>query len=242
MATQQDPPSRACDAYDLIAERYAEHSEASAHNAYCERPATLSLLPDVRGMRVLDAGCGPGFYSEWLLKHGAEVVAVDGSARMLELTRQRVGSSVAMRQWDLLEPLEFLPDAALDLVLCALVLDHFADLTPIFTEFHRVLRPSGLLVFSMDHPTWGFLQSGRRYFDTELLRDDSGFGVVIPCYRRPLGAILQPLRAAGLLMEDLVEARPVDECERRDPAMHAELSRRPSFLCIRAQKEAIEAV
>ncbi|WP_279387450.1 hypothetical protein [Rubrobacter taiwanensis] len=29
-----------------------------------ERPATLSLLPDVAGKRVLDAGCGPGVYSE----------------------------------------------------------------------------------------------------------------------------------------------------------------------------------
>ena len=45
-------------AYDEMAEAYAARIETKPHNAYYERPATLSLLPDVRGKRVLDAGCG----------------------------------------------------------------------------------------------------------------------------------------------------------------------------------------
>jgi SAM-dependent methyltransferase len=116
--------AQALNAYEAIADRFAEHSETSAHNAYCERPATLSLLPDVRGSRVLDAGCGPGFYSQWLAARGAEVVAVDGSAKMVALTRQRVGPSVAVRQWDLLRPLDLLEGGTLDLVLPALVSVH----------------------------------------------------------------------------------------------------------------------
>jgi 2-polyprenyl-3-methyl-5-hydroxy-6-metoxy-1,4-benzoquinol methylase len=50
--------------------------------------ATLSLLPDVNSRRVLDAGCGPGFYSEWLIEHGAEVVAVDAGLKMIELAKK----------------------------------------------------------------------------------------------------------------------------------------------------------
>lgn len=65
----------ALEAYEKLAERYAALIDTKAENAYYERPATLSLLPDVKGKRVLDAGCGSGLYSEWLLDHGAEVEA-----------------------------------------------------------------------------------------------------------------------------------------------------------------------
>jgi len=74
----------AFDAYESLADAYAARIDTKPHNAYLERPATLSLLPEVKGKRVLDAGCGPGVYSEWLLKHGANVVAVDVSPRMVE--------------------------------------------------------------------------------------------------------------------------------------------------------------
>ena len=71
----------ALDAYETLAESYAARVDTKPHNAYYERPATLSLLPQVKGKRVLDAGCGPGVYAEWLVEHGAEVVAFDVSTR-----------------------------------------------------------------------------------------------------------------------------------------------------------------
>ena len=59
--------------YDEVAEKYAEDTDINAFNASYERPAMLSLLPDVKGMSVLDAGCGSGFYTEWLVSHGAHL-------------------------------------------------------------------------------------------------------------------------------------------------------------------------
>jgi len=82
----------ALEAYEALAEAYAAVVDTKPHNAYYERPATLSLLPDDTGMRVLDAGCGPGVYSEWLADRGAKVVALDVSPRMAEIARQRLGS------------------------------------------------------------------------------------------------------------------------------------------------------
>src|SRR5262245_24979906 len=93
--------------YEQFADRYAARVETKAHNAYYERPATLSLLPDVKGLRVLDAGCGPGIYAEWLVDHGASVVAIDVTPRMVELTRERVSSRADVRQADLTRPLDF---------------------------------------------------------------------------------------------------------------------------------------
>ena len=39
---------------------------------------------------MLDAGCGPGGYCEWLVERGAEVMAVDGSPRMLGHAERRL--------------------------------------------------------------------------------------------------------------------------------------------------------
>src|SRR5687768_273390 len=91
----------ALDSYETLAEAYASVIDTKPHNAYCERPATLSLLPEVRGKRVLDAGCGPGVYSEWLIAHGAQVVALDASPRMIELAKRRLSAEVDVRQADL---------------------------------------------------------------------------------------------------------------------------------------------
>ncbi|MEC9489284.1 MAG: methyltransferase domain-containing protein [Halanaerobium sp.] len=66
-------------------------TSSKPYNAYYERPATLSLLPEVQNRAVLDAGCAADWYTKWLLERGAEVTALDFSPRMLEMARKRVG-------------------------------------------------------------------------------------------------------------------------------------------------------
>jgi SAM-dependent methyltransferase len=117
----------ALEAFEALAEPFAARADTKPHNAYYERPATLSLLPDVGGKRVLDAGCGPGFYTEWLLAHGAEVVALDISPRMVGFARRRVGERATIFQADLEQALDFLQDGSFDLVVSALTLDYIRD-------------------------------------------------------------------------------------------------------------------
>jgi magnesium-protoporphyrin O-methyltransferase len=49
--------------------------------------ATIELLGDVKGKRILDAGCGTGVYAVYLSRLGASVCAIDISEGMLERTR-----------------------------------------------------------------------------------------------------------------------------------------------------------
>jgi len=86
--------------YDTIASRYAAGVDERPWNALYERPATLALLPDVGGKDILDAGCGPGWYSDWLACNGARVVAVDYSARMVRLADERLGGRARVIQGD----------------------------------------------------------------------------------------------------------------------------------------------
>jgi SAM-dependent methyltransferase len=231
----------ALDAYEALAEAYAALVDTKPHNAYCERPATLSLLPEVRGKRVLDAGCGPGVYSALLIERGAEVVAVDASAKMVELAKQRLGRAADIRQADLSEPLDFLGDASFDIVLSPLVMDYIEDWGGPLSEFHRILRPEGHFVFSVSHPLFDYTYfKSNNYYETERVSSEwRGFKPVrvhVPSFRRPLSAIFNTVMESGFGLERVLEPKPTDEFKEADPKHYEELSRQPCFLCVRAKK------
>lgn len=231
----------ALDAYEALAEAYASVVDTKPHNAYYERPATLSLLPEVKGKRVLDAGCGPGVYAEWLIEQGAEVIAVDASAKMVELTKQRLKRTTDIWQADLRKPLAFLDSSSFDVVLSPLVLNYIEDWNGAFAEFHRLLRPAGYFIFSISHPFFDYTYfKSNNYFETELVgtewRGFESVRVYMPSFRRSLDATFNPLIEAGFHLERILEPKPTDEFKEADPKSYEELLKQRSFLCIRARK------
>ena len=101
------------------------------------------------GERVLDVGCGPGFYvAELLSQVGAtgSVVGVDASPQTLALARRRTQGqdNVMLYQADATA----LPvaDASFDRALSVQVLEYVADPAAAVAELHRALRPGGRLV------------------------------------------------------------------------------------------------
>lgn len=230
----------ALEAYEELAEAYAGLIDKKPHNAFYERPATLSLIPDVADSRVLDAGCGSGIYSELLTSRGAEVTSVDASPRMLDFARQRLGEDADIRRMDVGKTLPF-ETAEFDFVLASLVLDYIENWYDTFSEFHRILRPGGYVVFSVSHPFSDYLYfRSEDYFLTERAGSEwRGFKpakVFVPCYRRSLGAMFEPLTDAGFRVDKVIEPRPTQEFKEADPRHYEELSRFPAFLCIRATR------
>ena len=114
---------------------YRDVSGADARELAVE--AVICGAPD----RVLEVGCGEGELAERLTAMVPDVVAVDQSPRMVELTRAR---GVEARVADVQE-LPF-SDHSFDAVLAAWMLYHVPDLDRGLSEIARVLRPGGRLV------------------------------------------------------------------------------------------------
>jgi SAM-dependent methyltransferase len=84
--------------YDRFAQVYTRYNQASPFLALYERPATLSLVGDVRGRRVLDAGCGAGAQAVELVRRGALVTGVDLSRGLLGIARGRLGPHLSLHR------------------------------------------------------------------------------------------------------------------------------------------------
>lgn len=227
------------EAYNQLADEYSARIDTKAHNAYYERPATLSLLPDVRGLRVLDAGCGPGIYAQILVEQGAQVVALDANPKMVTFARARLGEAVQVIQASLENPLSFFEDESFDLVVAPLVMDYVRDWRFIFSEFQRVLKPGGILVFSIEHPAmkyFDFIEKSN-YFQVEQVSYTwKGFGppVEVPTYRRSLAEVFNPLIEAGFNIDRVLEPLPTEAFKAAEPEDYEKLLREPGFMCIRA--------
>jgi SAM-dependent methyltransferase len=175
----------------------------------------LQVLGDVRDKDVLELGCGAAQWSIALHALGARVIGLDNSSAQLEHARTlmaRAGADFPLVH----SGAEATPfaDASFDIVFC----DHgamaFADPHRTVPEAARLLRPGGLLAFSMntpildlawplgaDHPSERLLLD---YWDLHVLE---GPGEPVE-FQLPYGAWIALFRENGFVVEDLIELRP----------------------------------
>lgn len=221
------------DFYDRYAREYAHKNDTEPFNAFYERPAVLALLGEVAGLRVLDAGCGPGAHARALQERGAIVTGCDRSGAELALARERLAPGTRLDELDLSCPLPY-ADGEFDAVLCSLTLHYLQDWSGPLREMHRVLRGGGRLVASTHHPIQDYSLSGSDdYFATELWDDHWTLGgreVPISYYRRPLSAMTDAFGAAGFAIERIAEPPPADPLRQTFPEVHRRLSTQPAFL------------
>lgn len=227
-----DPPF----SYDSIADVYAARVDAAPYNALYERPAMLSLLPEVGGARVLDAGCGAGWYSEQLAVRGARVTSIDASGEMIRHARARLGKDADLRVADLARPLDFAEDASHDGVLSALALHYLRDWRTPLAEFRRILKPDGWLLFSTHHPAADAVLFGPAPYLEVAEREDFWEGVgTVRFHHRPLREIVNPLADAGFAIQRLEEPLPTDAFRALKPEAYERLLRQPNFLLVLAR-------
>ncbi|MBV9451824.1 MAG: class I SAM-dependent methyltransferase [Streptosporangiaceae bacterium] len=132
---------------DLVSREYASLDRHEGRR--CDRTAwlcgieeyvtLLGAVAEARPHRVLDAGCGVGYWAS--LVAAPEVVGVDQSEAAVAAARAR--GLKAFRAT--LDDLPF-DDESFDLVMCNWVLYHLRDLDRGLRELTRVLRPGGHFV------------------------------------------------------------------------------------------------
>lgn len=222
--------------YDVFAAEYEEHATVAPYNALYDRPATLQLVGDVNGKRVLDAACGPGLYLEQLLARNAQVVGCDASPAMIDLANARVGSGVELRVHSLDDPFTWIDSGTFDVVLCALAYHYVTNRVGFLREVHRMLGPRGTLAISTHHPTADWLRLGGSYFELSTATEVWSKGWEVTAWRMPLTQLTEDFAAAGFVIERLIEPLPDPAMERSHPETFEKLSQEPAFILFKLAK------
>ncbi|HEV2132228.1 MAG TPA: class I SAM-dependent methyltransferase [Longimicrobiaceae bacterium] len=227
------------------------HSGADYYRLEVHGPALLAVCEPLGGERVLDLGCGEGYFSRELARQGARVAAVDLSEELLGYARTRereerlgidyhhLSAAEAAGQW---EPATF------DLVTGCMSLQDMSDVQGVLHGAYRLLRPQGRMVFSVPHPgtdtpmrSWEQDERGEklalkidRYFDTgpalcEWNMPRLAYPWMTPFWRHTLEEWTAMIVAAGFLIRRLREPHPTAEQVERRPELE-DCSRLPYFL------------
>ncbi|MFI8454164.1 class I SAM-dependent methyltransferase [Kitasatospora sp. NPDC085464] len=183
--------------YDTVAEEYAGRIGGELAHKAVDRALLGVVLEEAAGGVVADLGCGPGHVAGWLAGHGAEVVGVDISPRMVELAR-RAQPKATFRTGDLLALPAADGEFAAAVALYSVIHLEPDELAPAFAEVRRVLRPSGVLLVSFHLGTevrrmaewWGHrVDVDFHFLETGAVADHlarAGFGVEVRMEREGL--------------------------------------------------------
>lgn len=108
----------------------------------------LKLLKPLEGKKVLDCGCGGGFFANEYSKAGAIVTAVDYSKYAVEFAKDRY-PNLDFRVASCYDLSDFY-NQKFDVVTIIDVIEHMGDKNKLFQEVKKVINPNGLLVISTD--------------------------------------------------------------------------------------------
>ena len=216
--------------------------------------ALRQLLPDFKGKRVLDLGCGYGWHCRYAAENGAvSVVGIDLSTKMLEKAQSLTTDQRIRYQNTAIDDLEFSPES-FDVVLSSLAIHYISDFDGLCKNVHQILSLHGIFVFSAEHPVftaygsqdWIYDSDGNKvhwpvdnYF-SEGKRKAIFLGQEIIKYHRTLDTYVNGLLRNGFNITGFVEPIPEEKMLVQNPDWKEEL-RRPMMLIISSTKSEKEA-
>ena len=194
-------------AYQAWSKIYDSNENATRDlDQVCLQQAGLPL----DGSHVLELGAGSGKNTQFLAQHACHVTALDFSPEMLALAREKVtGANVTFIEQDITRPWPLM-DASMDGIVSNLVLEHIADLKPVFKACKRVLKPGGWLYLSELHP-YRQLKGGQARFE------DNGKTTFVTAHLHNVMDYIKPALSLGF---ELITINEVVEGQSRPTADH----------------------
>lgn len=212
-----------------------------AYREHFNNPFFLKFIGNVKGKKILDAGCGEGHNTRTLARKGAKVFGIDISKKMInaacrEEQMRPLGTEYRVASFS---RLSFVPDNSLDAVVSFMAMMDGPNYPRAMREFYRILKRKGNLYYSITHPCFltkgmGWITDDRgrniaykvsRYFDDEPIVDhwkftqgpapDSVDPFAVPSYYRTLTTYINVLIDNGFTLRRIMEPRPTEEMCRK---------------------------
>ena len=163
-------------------------------------PVIQPLLNIKPGQKILDIACGNGLFSRRLAALGADVVAIDFSAELIERAKARKADRITYQMVDVTDESSLLTlgEHTFESALCNMALFDIADIRPIYRVLPHLLKTGGCFVFSLTHPA--FNNASSVHVAEEW--DDAGMKTR---YSVKVSRYMTPYHAEGVALRDQPE-------------------------------------
>ena len=225
---------------------------------YSARPFVINLCEPIKGLKILDAGCGEGYVGRQLLQRGASSVhGIDISEKMIEqansICKEEQLQGLSYETADI-RTSEFSEGDCYDLVLCMFLFNYLSvnETHAVMKKIYSLLKPGGHFIFSVPHPLLAFLKkdkypfyfqpsggyfSGRdTLFPGEIWRRD-GIPVDVQCVHKTIEDYFNGLHLAGFSeFPAFHELHITEEHVKLDPKFFTPLIDLPLHLAFKVRK------
>lgn len=183
------------------------------------------MLPDFKGKRMLDLGCGYGWHSIYAMENGASsVVGIDISQNMLKVAKEKTHFSEVEYICGAIEDMDF-KEESFDIVLSSLAFHYIKDYKELIEKINKVLKPNGILIFTVEHPVFTAYGTQDWYYDNnkEILhfpvdnyyyegkRIANFLGEDVVKYHRTITTYLNTLLINNFNINQIIEPQPSEE-------------------------------
>ncbi|MBX7047381.1 MAG: class I SAM-dependent methyltransferase [Ignavibacteria bacterium] len=207
-------------------------------------PAFFEILPDVKGLKGIDIGCGEGYNTRLLAEKGADMTAIDISElfikyAQMEEEKKNFGIKYSVADG---EELPF-KNESFDFAAAFMSLMDIPDSEKAVKEIYRILKPGGFFQFSISHPCFATpyrknlrntegttyaLEVGK-YFDKEEFIEEWIFNAApaelrnsfpkfrIPRFPKTISEWFNMLIKNGFSIEHVNEPRPDEDTVKKIP-------------------------
>jgi 2-polyprenyl-3-methyl-5-hydroxy-6-metoxy-1,4-benzoquinol methylase len=195
------------------------------HQAHDIDPVMFKVLKTVRNKRILEIGCGNGYFSRMLARRGAKVTGTDLSSKMIGFAKMREKTKPLGINYLIHDAanLRGIKSGTFDLVVGNMCLMDIQNAQGAIREASRTLKPGGRFVFSISHP---FLLPHSKQLRTIITKNKQKYfgyaiykylspsaekfvvwasGAHATAYHRSIGTYIKYLRSAGFLIDAFEE-------------------------------------
>jgi ubiquinone/menaquinone biosynthesis C-methylase UbiE len=206
---------------------YAISTEIIHYGPLCPGEDKLQLLGDLKGLRVIELGCGAGQNSIALARAGAQVTSLDFAESQLDKGRemaQEGNFDIEFIAGDISDLSRF-GDSSFDLGFSSCTISFVDDIARVFAEVYRVVVPGGLFVLTDMHPLQYILDeidggvkfnhpypsekpiTMRWSWDFEARKGQKKLSAGFMHYVRPISEYHNALADSGFIVERILEPK-----------------------------------
>ena len=221
-------------------------------NDIIETPILTAMLPDLKGRKILDIGCGMGQHAMQYVKAGAaSVLGIDISENMLSYARENNSADNIEYRKLPIEDLDQIEER-FDVITSSLAFDYIEDLGATFATVYSLLEDDGRFVFSMSHPiSTAYDGVYDRYTRTDkgerLYANLHNYGIEgvrkihwvvddYELYHRTVATLINTMTGAGFIIEECQETHLPEEIRLKYPDKFGGIIHHPDFIFFRCRK------